>query len=120
VRASHLDEFVVRFVAAVNTGYRERVAVEIHDVPPSVLVGGPDEYGEYEWAIRPRAAVDWVDAMEERQSWLTARERGRVTAGGVLLRATRTEPGLTFGGDGCARRDLRPGPPGGRPRRPPP
>ncbi len=61
-----LDLLVDRFVAAVNMGYREPVNIEIHEVPPSVLVGEPYEDGWSDWAIKPRSWSMWIESVEER------------------------------------------------------
>jgi hypothetical protein len=65
-KARDIDPLVDRFVAAVNTGHREPVMVDIGQTPPSVLVGEADEYGFGDWQIKPYAAIDWVGAVEER------------------------------------------------------
>jgi hypothetical protein len=65
-KARDIDSLVDRFVAAVNAGYRDPVILDIDQTPPSVLVGEPDEYDAYDWAIKPYAPIDWVEAMEAR------------------------------------------------------
>jgi len=61
-----IDQLVDRFVVAVNTSYREPVNVEIDEVPPSVLVGEPDEEAWCDWALKPYATVNWIKPVEQR------------------------------------------------------
>jgi hypothetical protein len=67
--AASVDQLVDSFVRAVNAGCREPIIFTDLDqvpYPSSVLVGEPDEYGGYDWAIKPYAGIDWVDSVERR------------------------------------------------------
>ena len=64
--APPVDQLVDRFVAAINTRHREPVNVELDETPPSVLVGDPDEDGWCDWAIKPYAAIDWIEPVQQR------------------------------------------------------
>ena len=61
-----VDSLVDRFVAAVNVGHREPVNTEVEGVPPSVLIGEPDEHGFCDGAIKPYAPVTWIEPLERR------------------------------------------------------
>jgi hypothetical protein len=62
--STDVDYLIDRFVDAVNTGIREPVDPE--NTPPSVFVGEPNEYDNYDWRIKPLAAIDWIEPLEER------------------------------------------------------
>lgn len=74
---SEIDILIDRFVNAVNTGTREPVDPE--ETPPSVFVGEPNEYGEYDWSIKPFVSV-WIENLEERLGFqIPAAYRSMVT-----------------------------------------
>jgi hypothetical protein len=60
-----IDALVDRFVAKVNAGPREPIAIDIYRTPPSVLVGEPYD-GRSDWMIKPYANIDWVESLENR------------------------------------------------------
>jgi len=62
--SAEIDYLIDRFVDVVNTGSRE--PVDPDDTPPSVLVGEPNEYDNYNWRIKPLASIDWVEPLEKR------------------------------------------------------
>lgn len=57
-----LDSEIDDFVNAVNRGPRERGDAD--EVPPSVASSGPDEYGLFDWQIRPAPHVSWIPEVE--------------------------------------------------------
>ncbi len=61
-----IDTLVDIFIAKVNAGYREPIAIDIYETPPSVLVGEPDEYSYCDWMIKPFANEDWVEPLEQK------------------------------------------------------
>lgn len=66
VKTADIDRLVDQFAAAVNAGHRNHVSADVYDIPQSVLFGDPDEYGQYDWAIRPYAPIDWIEPIEQR------------------------------------------------------
>jgi len=62
--AYEIDCLIDRFVDAVNTGERESVDPE--GTPPSVRLGEPSAYDDYDWCIKPFAATEWIEPLEER------------------------------------------------------
>ena len=65
-RDASIDHLVDRFVAAVNAGEHDPVDVDFGEGGQSILVGEPDQYGCYDWAIKPYAGIDWIEPIEKQ------------------------------------------------------
>jgi len=62
--SANADNLIDDFVAAVNAGHREPIALS--DCPPSVCVDQSGQHGYCDWRIKHSTEIDWVAPLEAR------------------------------------------------------
>lgn len=62
----NVDNLVDTFVTRINQSRREPEFAD--EVPESVRLGEPDEYGVCDWQIRPYSSIDWIEDLEAKLS----------------------------------------------------
>jgi hypothetical protein len=60
----NIDKLVDAFVAKISSDIRAPGFED--EIPPSVRTGLKNEYGMFEWNIKPYSEINWVEGIEEK------------------------------------------------------